>query len=113
VSDCERSRSFYEAALAPLGIAPVAEPPAGSAGFAAADGSDFWIEQAERASEGVHVAFAAPDRAAVAAFHAAALRAGGVDNGDPGLRDYHPDYYAAFVLDPDGNNVEAVCHSGP
>ena len=72
----------------------------------------FWItDQREPTTENVHVAFAARDRATVDAFHAAALEAGGTDNGAPGIRTiYHPDYYGAYVLDPDGNNVEVVCH---
>ena len=73
----------------------------------------FWIAKRERGPDsGVHVAFAVEDRATVDAFHAAALEAGGKDNGGPGVREiYHPSYYGAFVLDPDGNNVEAVCHA--
>jgi catechol 2,3-dioxygenase-like lactoylglutathione lyase family enzyme len=74
---------------------------------------DFWIWQREPVGTGVDVAFAADDRAAVDTFHAAALAAGGTDNGAPAIREhYHPNYYGAFVLDPDGNNVEAVCHNG-
>ena len=72
----------------------------------------FWIGGGERPSSGAHVAFTASDRKAVDAFHAAAIAAGGKDNGGPGLRPhYHPNYYGAFVFDPDGNNVEAVCHA--
>jgi catechol 2,3-dioxygenase-like lactoylglutathione lyase family enzyme len=117
VSDFERSKAFYEQALEPLGIRLLMEPVAGSAGF----GSEmefgpkpyFWINARGRpAVSGTHVAFAAPDTETVDAFHAAALAAGGSDNGAPGPRPiYHPNYYGAFVLDPDGNNVEAVCHS--
>jgi catechol 2,3-dioxygenase-like lactoylglutathione lyase family enzyme len=72
----------------------------------------FWIGKLDRGPQtGVHVAFTAKDREMVDAFHAAALAAGGPDNGGPGVREiYHPDYYGAFVLDPDGNNIEAVCH---
>jgi catechol 2,3-dioxygenase-like lactoylglutathione lyase family enzyme len=82
----------------------------GGAGFGREGKPVFWV--AEREPSGpVHIAFASPDRATVDAFHAAALAAGGRDNGPPGLRPhYHPSYYGAFVLDPDGNNVEAVCH---
>jgi catechol 2,3-dioxygenase-like lactoylglutathione lyase family enzyme len=116
VSDFARSRSFYEQALAPLGIAIVMEvTPEQTGGHAAAGfGKDrkpfFWIARGD-VSANVHVAFAADSRAAVDAFHRAALAAGGRDNGAPGLRPhYHPNYYGAFVLDPDGHNVEAVCH---
>jgi catechol 2,3-dioxygenase-like lactoylglutathione lyase family enzyme len=74
----------------------------------------FWVGIRDAVMTGTHVAFAAPDRATVDAFHAAALAAGGRDNGAPGLRShYHPDYYGAFVLDPDGHNVEAVCRLSP
>jgi catechol 2,3-dioxygenase-like lactoylglutathione lyase family enzyme len=72
---------------------------------------DFWIREAEPVRPPVHVAFASPDRETVDAFYEAAMAAGGRDNGPPGLRpDYHPNYYGAFVFDPDGNNIEAVCH---
>ncbi len=110
VSDCARSRAFYEAALAPLGISPVDGPPRGSVGFTHDGQTEFWIDEHAPLAEGIHVAFLAADRSSVDAFHVAALAAGGVDNGAPGLRSYHPNYYAAFVLDPDGNNIEAVCH---
>ena len=107
VRDLARSRSFYETALQPFGVR-VVENPHGP-GFALGD-QDFWIGERD-VSAAVHVAFAAPDRDTVDAFHAAALEAGGVDNGRPGLRPhYHSGYYAAFVLDPDGNNIEAVFH---
>jgi catechol 2,3-dioxygenase-like lactoylglutathione lyase family enzyme len=116
VSDFSRSKAFYEQALAPLGIRLILEPMPQAAGF----GSDldqgpkpyFWIMARGRpAVHGAHVSFAAANRDAVDAFHAAALSAGGVDNGPPGARPiYHPRYYGAFVHDPDGNNVEAVCH---
>jgi catechol 2,3-dioxygenase-like lactoylglutathione lyase family enzyme len=111
VSDFERSKAFYEKALAPLGMKVIAEPVEGAAGFGA-DFPFFWIGKQGRGPEsGTHVAFTAKDREMVDAFHAAALEAGGTDNGWPGVREiYHPDYYGAFVLDPDGNNVEAVCH---
>lgn len=118
VSDLARSRAFYEAALAPLGFAVYAEVAAAvnssggdAVGFGAPNDPFFWIGDNERVGEGNHIAFRAEDRAAVDAFHAAALAAGGTDHGAPGLRPhYHPNYYAAFVLDPDGFNVEAVCH---
>ena len=112
VSDYERSKAFYEAALAPLGITLVMEPMSAAAGFGKDRKPFFWIESGRPAAGPVHVAFAVDDRATVHAFHAAALAAGGTDNGAPGLREiYHPDHYGAYVLDPDGNNVEAVCHA--
>ena len=114
VADYARSRRFYEAALAPLGWEVVmGGDDWGGAGFGRDGKPAFWIVRRDPVGTGTHVAFAAPDRGTVDAFHAAALAAGGVDNGGPGLREhYHPTYYAAFVLDPDGNNVEAVCHAG-
>jgi catechol 2,3-dioxygenase-like lactoylglutathione lyase family enzyme len=112
VSDYARSRDFYERALAPLGVSLLMEPAEGHCGFGTGGKPWFWISVGrESVSRNVHVAFAAPDRAAVDAFHAAALEAGGTDNGAPGVRElYHPDYYGAYILDPDGNNVEAVSH---
>ena len=109
VRDIARSRAFYEQALQPLGVR-VVESSQGP-GFTIDDREDFWIMEEEVAAGSVHIAFAAPDRETVDAFHAAAVEGGGVDNGRPGLRPhYHSGYYAAFVLDPDGNNVEAVFH---
>lgn len=116
VADLERSRAFYLAALAPLGLSVVMEVSAAEAGGAAAFGfgagkPEFWISGGPGRTAYLHIAFTAADRSMVDAFHKAALAAGGRDNGAPGLRPhYHPDYYAAFVLDPDGVNVEAVCH---
>ena len=112
ISDYEASKAFYERALAPLGMKLIMEPVSGVAGFGH-DFPFFWIGQRGLSPEsGTHVAFRVDDRATVDAFHAAALEAGGTDNGGPGLREiYHPHYYGAFVLDPDGNNVEAVCHT--
>jgi catechol 2,3-dioxygenase-like lactoylglutathione lyase family enzyme len=112
VSDYARSKAFYERALAPLGITLLMEPVAQAAGFGKDSKPFFWIESRGGAVEGrLHVAFAVDDRATVDAFHAAALEAGGTDNGAPGVREiYHPNYYGAYVLDPDGVNVEAVCH---
>jgi catechol 2,3-dioxygenase-like lactoylglutathione lyase family enzyme len=112
VSDYAASKAFYDQALAPLGMRLMMEPIELVGGY----GDDFpffWIGQRHRGSNsGVHVAFRVEDRETVDAFHAAAVAAGGKDNGEPGLREiYHPHYYGAFVLDPDGNNVEAVCHS--
>ena len=109
VSDYESSKRFYEAALVPLGYRLQMEGISG-AGFGRSGKPDFWIKQGEP-SPSVHIAFASDDRATVDAFHRAALLAGGHDNGAPGLRpEYHPGYYGAFVLDPDGYNIEAVCH---
>ncbi|MFG1360332.1 VOC family protein [Xanthobacter pseudotagetidis] len=117
VQDVERARAFYLAALAPLGYGIVMEVSAQETGAGAFVGfgagkPDFWISAKPVLSGPVHVAFRAPSRAAVDAFHQAALAAGGRDNGPPGLRPhYHRDYYGAFVIDPDGHNVEAVCHA--
>ncbi len=118
VEDAETSRAFYEKALAPLGIGlvmtvPAHENPSGGTahGFGKDGNPFFWVGDNERVGEGTHVAFTAPTRAEVDAFHAAAIAAGGRDNGGPGLRPhYGPNYYAAFVRDPDGMNIEAVCH---
>jgi catechol 2,3-dioxygenase-like lactoylglutathione lyase family enzyme len=111
VRDAQRSKAFYEAALAPLGYRVVMEPVAGVVIGMGTRFPDFWLARSD-APTVVHVALRAEDRAAVDAFHAAALAAGGEDNGAPGLRpQYHPGYYGAFVLDPDGNNVEAVHHT--
>ncbi len=110
VSDYDRSKRFYSAALGPLGYTLLFEHPISGAGFGRAGKPDFWIKQGAP-SPSLHVAFESPDRATIGAFHQAALAAGGRDNGGPGLRrEYHPTYYGAFVLDPDGHNVEAVCH---
>jgi len=115
VSDVARARAFYDAALAPLGVGVIAAFPDdqgaadGVLGYGEAGRCFFWINGSRPLTARLHVAFAAADRPAVDAFHAAAMAAGGRDNGPPGLRpQYHPDYYGAFVLDPDGNNVEAV-----
>jgi catechol 2,3-dioxygenase-like lactoylglutathione lyase family enzyme len=112
VSDYQASKAFYEQALAPLGMSLMMEPIEGVGGFGH-DFPFFWIGQRGRGVDsGTHVAFRTEDRASVEAFHAAAVGAGGKDNGGPGVREiYHPHYYGAFVLDPDGNNVEAVCHT--
>ena len=119
VSDVAASRRFYEAALAPLGLSLVVSvDPARTArgtarhGFGRDGYPSIWIHGEEGAGRPVHIAFAAGTRAGVDAFHAAALTAGGAEDGEPGVRErYHPHYYAAFVLDPDGNNIEAVCQS--
>ena len=117
VSDFARSRAFYQSALAALGYVPrkVFETDMGFGAGAPADagnpGGEFWIHEGTPCTPRVHVAFRARSRDEVDAFHRAALVAGGRDNGPPGLRPhYHPNYYGAFILDPDGYNVEAVCH---
>jgi catechol 2,3-dioxygenase-like lactoylglutathione lyase family enzyme len=112
VTDFGRSKAFYLQALAPLGIGLIFEPPDGdAAGFGAEGKPFFWIGAAAEAGAPTHVAFTAGNRALVDAFYAAAMAAGGRDNGAPGIREhYHPNYYGAFVLDPDGHNIEAVCH---
>jgi catechol 2,3-dioxygenase-like lactoylglutathione lyase family enzyme len=114
VSDYAASKAFYERVLAPLGMKLMMEPAPNVGGF----GDDFpffWVAERGRGPDsGTHVAFTVEDHATVDAFHEAALAAGGRDNGGPGIRElYHPTYYGAFVLDPDGNNVEAVCHGEP
>ncbi len=118
-SDYEKSKAFYAQALAPIGYALLAEIPAaltGSypvAGFGEAPKPDFWVAGATAANTPtVHVAFRVQSRAQVDAFYKAAMAAGGRDNGAPGIRPhYHANYYGAFVRDPDGHNVEAVCHA--
>ena len=119
VSDYARAKAFYAQALAPLGYVlvmevggDVTESHAPAAGFGAGGKPDFWIGGEGGLTKPLHVAILAKDRASVDAFHRAALAAGGTDNGAPGLRpQYHPNYYGAFVLDPDGHNIEAVCHA--
>jgi catechol 2,3-dioxygenase-like lactoylglutathione lyase family enzyme len=112
VSDLDASREFFSQALEPLGVAPIMDVRDVACGFGDAAKPWFWVAaRGHGVSTAVHVAFEAPDRATVDRFHEAALAAGGRDNGAPGKRElYHPEYYGAFVLDPDGNNVEAVCH---
>lgn len=110
VSDQDRSRSFYQSILAALGYELIMEHDISGAGFGRDGKPDFWI-QPGKPSGPIHVAFSVADRAKVDSFHGAAMEAGAQDNGAPALRpEYHPTYYGAFVLDPDGNNVEAVCH---
>ena len=113
VVDFRRSKEFYRKALEPLGyglIMEFADGP-GVAGFGAGGKPDFWIDGAGKASPKLHVAIGAANRAQVDAFYRAAIAAGGTDNGKPGLRpEYHENYYGAFVLDPDGHNIEAVTH---
>jgi catechol 2,3-dioxygenase-like lactoylglutathione lyase family enzyme len=109
VADVSKSKAFFRAALAPLGYELLMEGQQ-YAGFGVRPRPDFWIGQGMPNVSPIHVAFRADSRAQVDAFYAAALAAGGTDNGAPGLRPhYHADYYGAFVLDPDGHNVEAVC----
>lgn len=110
VSDFEASRAFYIKALAPLGFKIVMEVE-GATGFGVHGKPEFWIGRGESAAHPTHVAFIAKNREQVRKFYDAAMAAGGKDNGPPGIRAmYHPDYYGAFILDPDGYNIEAVCH---
>ena len=112
VQDFPRALAFYRSALAPIGYRVAMEFPA-AAGLAEAGKADLWITLTDKPLSPAHIAFRT-DRARVDAFHAAALAAGGTDNGAPGLRaDYHPHYYAAYVIDPEGNNIEVVCHDPP
>jgi catechol 2,3-dioxygenase-like lactoylglutathione lyase family enzyme len=111
VSDYQRSKAFYEQTLAPLGITLLAEPASRASGFGRDGKAFFWVDADRAVVSALHAAFTAQERADVDAFHAAGLEAGGTDNGAPGVRPiYHPNYYEAFILDPDGNNIEAVCH---
>ncbi len=119
VSDFQKSREFYARALAPLGYQVLKERSGENegvaiAGFGVPPFPDFWILSGTPSLPPMHVALRADSRALVDAFHAAAIAAGGRDNGAPGVRPhYHPNYYGAFVLDPDGYNIEAVCHNPP
>jgi len=111
VKDVAVSTRFYETALAPLGYKLLKAYPF-FAGFGAAGKPDFWLAQRPPFHTMVHVAFGVDDRGIVESFHKAGLKAGGKDNGPPGTREiYHPNYYGAFVLDPDGNNIETVCQA--
>lgn len=120
VTDIAKSRSFYEAALRPLGMSVQMEATpertgdgSTALGFGVPGEKIFWISDGGKADGGIHVAFRADQRDQVDKFHAAALEAGGRDNGAPGPRpDYGPNYYAAFVYDPDGANIEVVCYLG-
>lgn len=113
VSDLAHSRAFFSQALAPLDIAVAMEFPE-AIGLGRGGQAELWLAAGNKQSSPLHMAFAAANRAQVDAFHQAALLAGGTDNGAPGLRShYHADYYAAFVIGPDGHNVEAVCHHKP
>ncbi|MGH2800122.1 MAG: VOC family protein [Solirubrobacterales bacterium] len=110
VRDGAAARAFYERALEPLGYTVGMEVEE-HVGFRSAEGElDFWLSERGEPSAPMHLAFRAPDRQTVDAYHSAAVAAGGVDNGAPGVRtDFHENYYAAYVLDPEGNNIEAVC----
>lgn len=120
VADYEKSRTFYLQALGPLGYVVVMEldrkqipqlPSEKVGGLGEGGKPDFWLSQASTPSTPQHLAFRAASRAAVDAFYAAAIAAGAKDNGPPGVRPhYHPNYYGAFVIDPNGHNLEAVCH---
>lgn len=121
VSNMQRAKAFYDAALAPLGMQPIYPVEINGklvgVGYGTGGNPSFWIQlpingQAATMGNGVHIAFRAERRAAVDAFFLAALDKGGIEDGRPGLRtEYAPDYYAAFVRDPDGNKIEAVCHA--
>jgi catechol 2,3-dioxygenase-like lactoylglutathione lyase family enzyme len=110
VSNVDASARLYEAVLRPLGFVkgPAGE---GYAGFGPKDAPRLWLHASREKNRGAHVCFSAPSRQAVDEFHAAGLKAGAKDNGAPGVRkDYSPSYYAAFLLDGEGNNIEAVCY---
>ena len=110
VSNYEASKTFYAKVLAPLGMTLIVEVQ-GWAGFGRNEKADFWFGPDETIQSPMHIAFAADSRAKVDQFYDAAIAAGAIDNGKPGVRDiYHSNYYAAFVIDPDGHNIEAVCH---
>ena len=113
VSDLEKSKRFYEMALQPLGIKLIADLKEWKAAGFGTDRPRFWLGGGKPGydADEIHVSFSAKSRADVRAFYAAAMEAGGKDNGKPGVRpEYHENYYGAFVLDPDGNNIEACCH---
>ena len=120
VSDYAKSKEFYTKALSPIGYKLIMEVPKeytqgkGVAGFGEPPKPDFWIHEATPNKPPIHIAFRVSTRALVDKFYAAAMAAGGRDNGGPGPRPhYHPNYYGAFVFDPDGHNIEAVCHEAP
>lgn len=114
VTDIRRSVAFYDELLAPLGITRlitrIGSGPASNAGYGRDGHAGFWLSDASRKGQ-LHVGFSADTREAVAAFHAAGLAAGGTDNGGPGLRPYAANYFAAYIIDPDGHNIEAVCRA--
>jgi catechol 2,3-dioxygenase-like lactoylglutathione lyase family enzyme len=112
VSDLEQSKQFYDSALRPLGITRLYGEADRFAGYGVRPKAFFWIGSRAAIKTGAHIAFTANDRATVDRFYEAAIAAGGKDNGTPGIRPhYHANYYGAFVLDPDGHNIEAVCHA--
>ena len=113
VSNTEQSRKFYDRALRPLGITRLYAEGEQFAGYGISPKAFFWIGRRDIPPQtGAHIAFTAQDRATVDRFYQEAVAAGGRDNGPPGIRpNYHPNYYGAFVLDPDGHNIEAVCHA--
>ncbi|MDQ0466348.1 catechol 2,3-dioxygenase-like lactoylglutathione lyase family enzyme [Caulobacter ginsengisoli] len=117
ITSFARSTAFYDKALAPLGVKRLFDvPPEHTGGISVTGYGDtrpwFWIAEQDATTGKLHIALQAKSRADVDAFYAAAMAAGGRDNGGPGVRPhYHPDYYGAFVLDPDGHNIEAVCHT--
>jgi catechol 2,3-dioxygenase-like lactoylglutathione lyase family enzyme len=114
ITDVERSKQFYDRALRPLGIARLYAEGEWAAGYGVRPKAFFWIGLKATRQTSAHVAFTAADRATVDRFHEEAIAAGGRDNGAPGIRPhYHANYYGAFVLDPDGHNIEAVCHAPP
>ena len=114
ITDVERSKQFYDRALRPLGIARLYAEGERAAGYGVRPKAFFWIGLKAAPQTGAHIAFTAADRATVDRFHQEAIAAGGRDNGPPGVRPhYHANYYGAFVLDPDGHNIEAVCHAPP
>lgn len=111
VADYPHSKAFFSSALAPVGITLIMEVE-GWAGFGRDGKPDFWFGSGGAPQAPMHIAFAAENRAQVDAFYVAALQAGATDNGPPGIRAvYHPNYYGAFVIGPDGHNIEAVCHA--
>lgn len=116
VADFDASKAFYDRVMSPLGASLLMMVPPEHTGGVKVGGygrerPTFWLHEGAETGPGRHIAFSARSRAEVDAFHKAAIAAGGKDNGAPGLRPhYHPDYYGAFVFDPDGNNIEAVCH---
>jgi catechol 2,3-dioxygenase-like lactoylglutathione lyase family enzyme len=113
VQDFSRLLTFYREALAPIGYQVIMEYP-GAVGLGADGKPDLWLMQTDQPLNPTHVALSSAGRAPIDAFYSAGLAAGGTDNGPPGLRlDYHPTYYAAYVRDPEGNNIEVVCHMDP